>query len=78
MSIVLPLPLPGDFACSLPSRYTRRIGVNYHIMIPFKQGGFCATVILGIRCYTPARCRIGSVSTLLSTSPVLLPIRFGF
>ncbi|MEG2854956.1 replication restart helicase PriA [Bacteroides sp.] len=78
VDVILPLPLPKSFTYSLPDEGAEEVQIGCRVVVPFGRKKFYTAIVRNVHYCAPTAYEVKEISTVLDTSPILLPIQFRF
>lgn len=78
VDVILPLPLPKSFTYALPDEGADQVQVGCRVVVPFGRKKYYTAIVCNIHYCAPADYEVKEVTTVLDTSPILLPVQFKF
>jgi primosomal protein N'' len=78
VDVILPLPLPRCFTYSLPDEGAEEVQIGCRVVVPFGRKKYYTAIVRNVHHYAPTEYEVKEISTVLDTSPILLPGQFRF
>ncbi|MBC8593079.1 primosomal protein N' [Oscillospiraceae bacterium N12] len=78
VDVILPLPLPRSFTYSLPEDGMEDIQPGCRVVVPFGRKKYYTAIVCNVHYCPPEGYEVKEITTVLDTSPVLLPFQFKF
>lgn len=78
VDVILPLPLPKTFTYALPDEGAEDVQSGCRVVVPFGRKKFYTAIVRNVHHFAPTEYEVKEISTLLDTSPILLPVQFKF
>ena len=78
VDVILPLPLPRSFTYSLPEDGMEDIQPGCRVVVPFGRKKYYTAIVCNVYYCPPEGYEVKEITTVLDTSPVLLPFQFKF
>ena len=78
VDVILPLPLPRSFTYSLPEDGLEDIRPGCRVVVPFGRKKYSTAIVCTVHYCPPEGYEVKEITTVLDTSPVLLPFQFKF
>jgi primosomal protein N' len=72
------LPLPRCFTYSLPDEGAEEVQIGCRVVVPFGRKKYYTAIVRNVHHYAPTEYEVKEISTVLDTSPILLPGQFRF
>lgn len=76
VDVILPLPLPRSFTYALPDKDAENVQVGCRVIVPFGRKKYYTAIVCNVHYYAPKEYEVKEISTVLDTSPILLPMQF--
>ncbi|MDK7683933.1 primosomal protein N' [Bacteroides fragilis] len=73
VDVILPLPLPRCFTYSLPDEGAEEVQIGCRVVVPFGRKKYYTAIVRNVHHYAPTEYEVKEISTVLDTSPILLP-----
>ena len=77
VDVILPLPLPKCFTYAL-SESEEEISVGCRVVVPFGRKKFYTAIVRNVYYCKPTEYEVKEVTSILDSSPILLPLQFKF
>lgn len=77
VDVILPLPLPKCFTYAL-SESEEEISVGCRVVVPFGRKKFYTAIVRNVHYCKPTEYEVKEVTSILDSSPILLPLQFKF
>lgn len=78
VDVILPLPLPKSFTYSLPDEGAEEVQIGCRVVVPFGRKKFYTAIVRNVHYCAPTEYEVKEITTVLDTSPILLPVQFRF
>lgn len=78
IDVILPLPLPKSFTYSLPDEGADEVQIGCRVIVPFGRKKFYTAIVQNVHYCAPTGYEVKEITTILDTSPILLPRQFKF
>jgi len=78
VDVILPFPLPRCFTYSLPDEGAEEVQIGCRVVVPFGRKKYYTAIVRNVHHYAPTEYEVKEISTVLDTSPILLPGQFRF
>ncbi|GAB7124505.1 primosomal protein N' [Bacteroides fragilis] len=78
VDVILPLPLPRCFTYSLQDEGAEEVQIGCRVVVPFGRKKYYTAIVRNVHHYAPTEYEVKEISTVLDTSPILLPGQFRF
>ena len=78
VDVILPLPLPRSFTYSLSEDGMEDIQPGCRVVVPFGRKKYYTAIVCNVHYCPPEGYEVKEITTVLDTSPVLLPFQFKF
>lgn len=78
VDVILPLPLPKCFTYSLPDEGAEAVQIGCRVVVPFGRKKFYTAIVRNVHYCAPTEYEVKEITTVLDTSPILLPVQFKF
>lgn len=72
------MPLPRCFTYSLPDEGAEEVQIGCRVVVPFGRKKYYTAIVRNVHHYAPTEYEVKEISTVLDTSPILLPGQFRF
>ncbi len=76
VDVILPLPLPKSFTYSLPDEGAEEVQIGCRVVVPFGRKKFYTAIVRNVHYCAPTEYEVKEITTVLDTSPILLPVQF--
>ena len=67
------MPLPRCFTYSLPDEGAEEVQIGCRVVVPFGRKKYYTAIVRNVHHYAPTEYEVKEISTVLDTSPILLP-----
>ena len=78
VDVILPLPLPRCFTYSLPDEGAEEVQIGCRVVVSFGRKKYYTAIVCTVHYYAPTEYEVKEISSVLDTSPILLPVQFRF
>ncbi len=78
VDVILPLPLPNLFTYSLPDEWADEVQAGCRVIVNFGNKKYYTAIVYNVHYCKPQTYDVKEVSTILDTTPILLPNQFKF